>query len=200
MDPRWPRPNHWPAELGSDGRTGTRPNVAPEEASFLASTQDFATRSASLYTADAGEVSELEQIPVPRWIGRVFLLLALGLLPWIVYLALALPDHTIAANYRLAWVGYDIGLLALLGSVAWLAMRRATSIEIAASCTGAALVADAWFDTVTAASAADRTQAIVAAVLLEVPLAALCLWIARNAELLRRHGMQVLWRTARRAR
>ncbi len=182
MDPSWPRPNHWPAELGSDGRTGTRPNVAPEEASFLAST------------------SELEQIPVPRWIGRVFLLLALGLLPWIVYLALALPDHTIAANYRLAWVGYDIGLLALLGGVAWLAMRRATSIEIAASCTGAALVADAWFDTVTAASAADRTQAIVAAVLLEVPLAALCLWIARNAELLRRHGMQVLWRTARRAR
>jgi len=47
------------------------------------------------------------------------------------------------------------------------------------------LVTDAWFDVTTAASGAARTQALLSAILLELPAAVLCASLAR-------WGLQVL--------
>jgi hypothetical protein len=46
--------------------------------------------------------------------------------------------------------------------------------------TGTLLCCDAWFDVLTSRGASDITQAVLSAVLIELPLAALCFWIARN--------------------
>jgi hypothetical protein len=46
--------------------------------------------------------------------------------------------------------------------------------------TGTLLVCDAWFDVLTSRGTSAVTQAVVEAVIVELPLAALCFWIARN--------------------
>ena len=42
-----------------------------------------------------------------------------------------------------------------------------------------------------------RMEAFASALLIELPLAALCAWVAQNAERLRRRAYRQLWRLAR---
>ncbi len=46
--------------------------------------------------------------------------------------------------------------------------------------TGTLLVCDAWFDILTSRGTSDIVQAILSALLVELPLAVLCFWIAMN--------------------
>ena len=47
---------------------------------------------------------------------------------------------------------------------------------------GTLLVCDAWFDITTSRGTDERLQAIALAIVVELPLAAVCFWIARNIE------------------
>jgi hypothetical protein len=116
----------------------------------------------------------------------LFLVLAVLLIPWIVYLGLALPERATSAHWDVAWVGFDameFVALALTGLLAW---RRSTWVEMAATAAAVMLVVDTWFDVVTANRGWDLAQAIMLGVGIELPLAAVSLWIAGHAELVRR--------------
>ena len=39
---------------------------------------------------------------------------AIGLIPWIAYLALTLPENYVAHNWRATWVGFDLLLLVFM--------------------------------------------------------------------------------------
>jgi hypothetical protein len=52
--------------------------------------------------------------------------------------------------------------------------------EMTAAITGSLLVCDAWFDVLTSRGSSDIAQAIASALLIELPLAGLCFWMARN--------------------
>jgi len=145
------------------------------------------------------EVAVTGRSPVPRWAVPVFLLAAAALLPWIVWLSLTLPRRAEARHYRLAWVGFDVGMVFLLGILGWLARKRSPRVELAAAAATTYLLIDAWFDVVTAASDKDLLGAAAAAVILELPLAAMCGWVALHAEQVRREGIRELWRHAQRA-
>lgn len=132
------------------------------------------------------------RIALPRWVGPLFLAAAAGLVPWIIFLALSLPRRAEAENYRLAWVGFDVGILGVLASLGWLAYRRSTLTEMLATCAATLLVVDAWFDVITAAHRSERLLALASALIFELPFAGLCVWLARNAELVRRRGMRKL--------
>jgi hypothetical protein len=54
-------------------------------------------------------------------------------------------------------------------------------VRIAAGVTGAFLLADAWFDVTTAHPTLDVVQAVMTAVLVELPLLALCGAVALSA-------------------
>jgi uncharacterized membrane protein YfbV (UPF0208 family) len=69
-----------------------------------------------------------------------------------------------------------------IGATAWFAFRRSTWVELSAAATGALLIVDAWFDCTTAMGTTQLIQAIVTAVVVELPLAGLSFWLARNAE------------------
>jgi hypothetical protein len=84
--------------------------------------------------------------PVPAWIGPVFAVLAIGTVPWTVYLAMTLPEDIETRNYRWAWVGFDAGLIALLVLTAYLAYRGQRYVAMTATATATALIIDAWFD------------------------------------------------------
>ena len=115
-------------------------------------------------------------------IAVVYLLLAVGLLPWLVVLAVTLPDRQINHDYRLAWVGFDVLLLATLSRTAWLSWRRSPYVVIVASMTSALLIADAWFDVTTSGTEHERYFAIFTAVMIELPLAAFSMRLARRAQ------------------
>jgi hypothetical protein len=113
----------------------------------------------------------------PRWMAPLFALLGAGTIPWTVYLSLTLPDRARTHNYRLAWVGFDVMLILAMLLTAYLAWRGRPLAGQAAGCTATMLIVDAWFD-VTTSGRHDLGMAILLAVLVELPLAVLCGWIA----------------------
>lgn len=110
-------------------------------------------------------------------VGRFYLLMALGLTLWVGYLAVKLPTHKVAFHYDIAWVGFDCGLAAALLVTGALVLRRSPHVILPAAGTATLLLADAWFDVVTARGAA-LALALMLAVLVELPLAALSLTVA----------------------
>ena len=124
---------------------------------------------------------------VPYWIPPAFLMCAVVLLPWTAILFLTLPRHYGANHWRLAWGGFDVALGISLASTAFLGVRRSPFSEIAAAISGTLLVCDAWFDVLTSHGTSAVAQAIAEAVLVELPIAAVCFWIAANLA----HAMEV---------
>jgi hypothetical protein len=127
----------------------------------------------------AGRDASVRWRNAARWIPHLYLGFAAALVPWDVYLAISLPRRSISDHYRGTWVGFDILLILVLARIGWLALRRNPHMVLTASAGATLLVTDAWFDVTTAASGADRTQALLSAFILELPAAALCALLAR---------------------
>jgi hypothetical protein len=118
----------------------------------------------------------------PRWVAPLFALAALVLVPWIVFLVRALPSAHVVAHWDIAWGGFDVALALVLLAVAIAAWRHSPWLEGAASAAATLLFVDAWFDVMSAATRAERAVAVAEALLVEVPLAFLCLLLARDTE------------------
>jgi hypothetical protein len=125
------------------------------------------------------------QLPLPRWLAPLAVSCALGIVPWIVYLALTLPDKQRADDYALAWVGFDSALALVLAGLAYCAIKRKPATELLAGVAATMLVVDAWFDIVTTEAGTQLAEAVLLAVFAELPLAIICAWTAVNAERLR---------------
>lgn len=125
--------------------------------------------------------SESGRLATPRWIAPVFAVLGAATIPWTVYLAMTLPERAEAENYRLAWVGFDIMLILVLLATAYFAWRGHRLVGLLATITATMVVVDAWFD-VTTTDRSDRPGAVLSAVLIELPLAAVCGWIALHVD------------------
>jgi hypothetical protein len=117
-----------------------------------------------------------------RWVVPLFALAALVLVPWTAFLVRSLPSTHAAPHWDIAWAGFDGSLALLLVAVAVAAWRRSSWLEGAATAAAALLAVDAWFDILTAASHVELAIAIGEAALVELPLAVLCLLLARDAE------------------
>jgi hypothetical protein len=119
--------------------------------------------------------------PAPRWVAPVFAVLGAATVPWTVYLAVTLPRHADFHHYRFTWVGYDLLLILALLTTALLAWRASDRVGLAATITATMLVVDAWFD-ITTSGRHDITVAVLSAIFIELPLAAVCAWIALHSE------------------
>ncbi len=71
-----------------------------------------------------------------RWLARALLVAGLGMIPWLVLLAVQLPASAVAVHWSTAWVGLDametVGLLA----TGTLLLRRDDRCCLAATVTG----------------------------------------------------------------
>jgi hypothetical protein len=137
-----------------------------------------------------------DETRVVTWIGRLFALLSLLLVPWTVYLAGSLPSQQVSTNYDAAWAGFDVLLALALAGTACFALRQSVFLATAASATAALLVVDAWFDVLTTPGV-QRIESVLLAVFVELPLAAVCIWLSWHTHqlaerqivlLMRRHG------------
>ena len=112
----------------------------------------------------------------------LFAAAALVLVPWVVFLARDLPSDHRSAHWDVAWAGFDVALALLLVGVATAAWRRSPWLEGAATAAATLLFVDAWFDVLTSSTRVELFVAIAEAVFVELPLALLCLLLARDAE------------------
>jgi len=123
-----------------------------------------------------------ETFAPPRWAALLLTLGAAVLIPWTLVLAYRLPARHTSHHWDVAWVGFDIVLAAALGATGWSVARRSSWASSAAAVAATLLVCDAWFDTVLANGVGERIEAAVEAAALELPLAILCIWLARNSD------------------
>lgn len=117
---------------------------------------------------------------IPPWIAPALFVCALVLIPWTALLFVTLPRHYVANHWQLAWGGFDVALGAALAATAVMVARRSPFAEVTATITGTLLCCDAWFDVLTSRGLSDVSQAVASAVVIELPLAGLCFWMARN--------------------
>ena len=95
---------------------------------------------------------------------------AILLIPWVVYLAIALPGTHRVRDWDVLWVGLDTFEVLLLALTLWLSWQRRVIGLLVAFGTGVVLLCDAWFDLLTSAPG-ELWKSVVAAVVLEIPLA-----------------------------
>jgi hypothetical protein len=117
-----------------------------------------------------------------RWVAPLFAVAALVLVPWIIVLATRLPATHAAPHWNVTWVGFDVVLTLLLIAVAAAAWRRSPWLEGAATAAAALLLVDAWFDVTTSSSGIELGTSLAEALLVELPVALLCIVLARDAE------------------
>jgi hypothetical protein len=113
---------------------------------------------------------------------RVWLLLIVGgvavaLLPWTAYLSATLPSKHLTEHWDVAWAGLDLFEAASLVALFIAVVRRSTFVPMFAAVAGTSLLCDAWFD-VTTAGGRSFHWALAQALGAELPLAALCFWLA----------------------
>ena len=125
---------------------------------------------------------------IVRWAGPAFLLCSLVLIPWTVYLWFSLPSRQLSPHYNIAWVGFDVLLIAALGATGYFALRGSRYLAISAAAASALLIVDAWFDIMTSPRR-QIPEAIVLAALVELPLAAVCAWLSYHTEHLAERGI-----------
>lgn len=133
---------------------------------------------------------------VVRWAGPAFVLFSLGMVPWTIYLALSLPSRSVSPDYDVAWAGFDLILLLALAATGYFALRRSRYLATAAASTATLLIVDAWFDVVTSPPG-QRPEAIVLALLLELPLATVCAWLSHHTQQLEERRIVLLLRRRR---
>jgi hypothetical protein len=142
-------------------------------------------------------VPEARRLTVaPRWVGFALASAAVGLLPWAAWILHTLPSQHVADHWRLAWTGFDVGLAVALAATATAVLRSSAAAESISMVTATLLVCDAWFDCLTAHGSKQLAMSLLLAVFVELPLAVLCVWIARHAELVRRArpALSASWR------
>jgi hypothetical protein len=125
---------------------------------------------------------ERSLVSEPSWIRRralpILTVVAILLLPWTVWLTATLPARHTSEHWDAAWVGFDVVEILALGATVLGIYRHAVWVQVTASVAGTLLLADAWFDILLTAGDEKVWVAVVQAVVAEVPLAALCFWIA----------------------
>ncbi|WP_061558047.1 hypothetical protein [Mycobacterium simiae] len=114
---------------------------------------------------------------------------SIAMIPWLIYLAMTLPDSYIARNWVLTWVGFDVLLVGFMVATAILGYLRRRILMLAAFTSGVLLICDAWFDLMTAGPD-DIWLSLVTALGIEVPLA---VFMIRGAQRIMRLTMMRLW-------
>jgi hypothetical protein len=136
---------------------------------------------------------------VVRWAGPAFALFSLILLPWVVYLGYSLPSRQLSTYYDAAWAGFDVMILIAVASTGYFALRRSRYLVTAATATATLLVVDAWFD-VMPSPPGQRGESLALALLVELPLASVCVRLSYHTQQLNERRMILLLRRRPRSR
>lgn len=133
---------------------------------------------------------KMSHLQVPPWASKLYGLMIIVLVPWVVNLADTLPSRHVDRHWDTVWVGFDTLMLLLIALTTWFIIRRAVWFIVSASALGAFFVVDAWFDVLTAQPGSQRHHAIGFAIV-EIVLAALTYWLVYRVVRFSVLGVQV---------
>ena len=105
------------------------------------------------------------------WLGLGLTIAGIGMLPWMVYLAVSLPTSATAWHWPASCVGLDALEAAGLIGTGLLLLRRDARYCLTSRATAAVLLADAWFDLTTAPPGPGEVTSALTALLAELPTA-----------------------------
>jgi hypothetical protein len=144
-------------------------------------------------------------VRVRRRLGLAFMTgCCVVLVPWIVLLAVTLPQHYRAGQWAVAWTGLDIAELLAFAATALASLLRRQVMLPLMLVTATLLCCDAWFDVTLSWGSSEAAASVADALLIELPVAALLVvgaykitdWTMRA--LMRREGLEgvrpPLWR------
>ena len=116
-----------------------------------------------------------------RRLGVLFsIVCCTALVGWIIVLLLTLHRHFTATHWRLAWVGFDVVLLAALATTGWAFWRGRQIVIACLLVTATLLCCDAWFDVILDLGTSGMWMSIASAVIVELPIAFLMFRAARR--------------------
>ena len=118
---------------------------------------------------------------IPNWVIGLYAVAVIVLAPWIYILAEDLPERQLAHHWDLAWAGFDVLMLCLFALTAFLAIRKTIWFTLSAISLSTILFIDAWFDILTSKSGKQQWVALLLAILVELPIDVLTLFLAYRA-------------------
>jgi hypothetical protein len=110
----------------------------------------------------------------------LFLVGAVFLVPWTVFLGLTLPPKYDARHWGLLWTGFDAALITVLLLAAWAARYRRQILAAISTVAGTLLICDAWFDMVTSFGNRDDWLTLLTGFGGELPLGIFFFWLSRR--------------------
>ncbi len=90
---------------------------------------------------------------------------ALGLIGWIIYLGISLPNTYRANHWNVVWIGFDIAMVGNFLLTSWALWKKRQVAIPAAMVTATFLIIDSWFDVVMSNPGADLELSIFLAVI-----------------------------------
>ena len=116
-----------------------------------------------------------------RRLGVLFSIVSCTVLVgWIIVLLLTLHRHITATHWRLAWIGFDIVLLAAFAATGWAFWRGRQIVIACLLVTATLLCCDAWFDVILDLGTSGMWMSVASAVVVELPIAFLMFSAARR--------------------
>ena len=146
--------------------------------------REWTPRERALLSRELAAIAEsTTQSPPPEQLRRAVLLVTLGgaalMLPWVLLLFSMLPNTQSGGGaWRLAWVGFDAVLASALAVTGWLVWQRRQSARVGLVVSTTLVLTDAWFDVCLSWGGSEQTTALMSAILVELPVAALLAWAA----------------------
>ena len=133
---------------------------------------------------DAGNsATAVQWEPRPRFrrmVAKFIAIVVAALIPWTIYLALALPPRYDARHWTLVWVGFDTVLMGVLAHAAWAMWFRRQVMVATALVAGTLLLCDAWFDVMTSFGGRDELITLLTAFAGEIPAAMFFFFVAHR--------------------
>ena len=114
----------------------------------------------------------------PRWMTALYVISLVILIPWTFYLADNLPAHHIANHWDVAWAGFDAFMIFLLLLTVTAALKRSIWLSVTSTALATMLIIDAWFDVLTARPGHQFKDAVLFAIIVEIPIAILTYFYA----------------------
>lgn len=116
--------------------------------------------------------------PALRWLPRFLAICSVALFFWIGLLILQLHGRAGQRSLESSWIGLDVAELCGMLLVARLLSQRQAAASPIAAATATLLALDAWFDCESVAPRLDYVLSIALALLAELPLALLLVWVS----------------------
>jgi hypothetical protein len=116
----------------------------------------------------------------PAWLPLLYGTACGVLIPWTIYLSYLLPPRYVSHHWDIAWTGFDIFEIILFAMTAVLAVKRSSWTALSAAMLGTVLLMDSWFDVLTANPGREQMQALMDALIIEVPIALISFALAHR--------------------